>query len=365
MKQEILKKVLKSRKNLIVSGSVSTGKTLNVVQPLVEEYIKEKTSLLILDSKEEYINKYYNELKNKNYNIIILNIRNMERSEGWNPLDYPYVLYKNNEKDKALEYIEKIFKTIFYEEGSFDPFWSNTAADFLIGITLSLFEDGNKEEINFNSVSNIVDMIDKKFNTKSYLDNYFEMKKNTSIAYKYVASTLLSPPETKGSILSVVRQKLRMYVTREDLSMLMNKTTFKYENILNKPTAIFVINKDESKSFNTIAAMFIEQIFSYLIENNKNKKFNFILDNFDTIENINELPEKFYSSLARNIKFIVTTHCFDNLISKYNSYIKNSSDLMIVEDNLIKYTPDNIIETIENNLEKVAFYDIPYPAINK
>ena len=38
---------------------------------------------------------------------------------------------------------------------------------------------------------------------------------------------------------------------------------------------------------------------------------------------------------------------------------------MIVEDNLIKYTPDNIIETIENNLEKVAFYDIPYPAINK
>ena len=37
MKKEILEKVLDSKKNLIVSGDISTGKTLNVLFPLVKE----------------------------------------------------------------------------------------------------------------------------------------------------------------------------------------------------------------------------------------------------------------------------------------------------------------------------------------
>ena len=62
MKKEILEKMLDSKKNLIVSGDISTGKTLNVLFPLVKEIIDRKESLLILDSKEEYINKYYDDL---------------------------------------------------------------------------------------------------------------------------------------------------------------------------------------------------------------------------------------------------------------------------------------------------------------
>ena len=32
----------------------------------------------------------------------------MDKSEGWNPLEYPYNLFKNGEQDKAQEYLEKI-----------------------------------------------------------------------------------------------------------------------------------------------------------------------------------------------------------------------------------------------------------------
>ena len=69
MKKEILEKMFNSKKNLIVSGDISTGKTENVVFPVVEEIINNNQSLLVLDSKEEYINKYYDKLKEKNYNI--------------------------------------------------------------------------------------------------------------------------------------------------------------------------------------------------------------------------------------------------------------------------------------------------------
>ena len=55
MKKEILEKMLNSKKNLIVSGDISTGKTENVVFPVVEEIINNNQSMLVLDSKEEYI----------------------------------------------------------------------------------------------------------------------------------------------------------------------------------------------------------------------------------------------------------------------------------------------------------------------
>ena len=111
MKKEILKEMLNSKKNLIVSGDISSGKTSNVLFPLVEEAINDGQSLFILDSKEEYINKYYNDLKNKNYNIIILNLRDLNKSDGWNPLEYPYNLYKKGMIDEAIDYIEKQAKT--------------------------------------------------------------------------------------------------------------------------------------------------------------------------------------------------------------------------------------------------------------
>ena len=94
MKKEILEKVCNSKKNLIVSGATATGKTSSVLFPLVREIIERKQSLVVLDTKEEYIKEYYENLKDNNYNIIVLNLRDFTKSDGWNPLEYPYSLYK-------------------------------------------------------------------------------------------------------------------------------------------------------------------------------------------------------------------------------------------------------------------------------
>ena len=111
MRKEIIDKIYNSNKNLIVNGDISSGKTTNVMFPLVEEVIENSESLFIIDSKEEYLNKYYENLKENNYNIIILNLRDMVKSEGWNPLEYPYKLYKNGNVDESLDYINNVYNT--------------------------------------------------------------------------------------------------------------------------------------------------------------------------------------------------------------------------------------------------------------
>jgi len=367
MKREILEKVLSSQKNLIVAGDVATGKTTNVIFPLVNEMIEKEESVLFLDSKEEYINKYYNELKNKNYNIIVLNLRDMDNSDGWNPLAYPYSLYKNNEIDKALEYIEKIGKTMFYEGGNVDPFWTNTASDFFTGVVLGLFEDGNEDEINLNSVNLMYDAINKKCGTSDIISKYFESKGPSSQAYIYASTTFLAPRETKASILSVARQKLRAYVSREKMSLLMNETTFNYEDIISKPTAIFVIGRDETKYLNNVITLFIEQLFAILIDLKSNKKFNFVLDNFDNIENVNELLEMLSSGISRKIKFILSTRSIENLLNKYTSYINKLSNLIVINNNGLDTIINNETEKVTKDFEAIELINnnLEYSKINK
>ena len=97
MKEELLKNLNESRKNLIIEGDIVSGKTTNVLFPIVENMIEQKQSIFILDAKEEYINNYYQELKQNDYNIITVNLRAPYNSDGWNPIEYPYFLYLMNQ----------------------------------------------------------------------------------------------------------------------------------------------------------------------------------------------------------------------------------------------------------------------------
>lgn len=366
MKKEMLEKVLNAHKNLIVEGDIASGKSANVLFPIVDNAIEKKESLFILDSKEEYINRYYDKLKSNNYNTIIINLRDMDKSEGWNPLEYPYNLYKKGDKDKAQEYLEKIGEIMFYENSSQDPFWALTASDFFTGVTLALFEDGNVDEVNLNSVNNMFNGIDKKFGTTDYITEYFKSKDVASKPYIFASTTFLAPRDTKGSILSVARQKLRLYVSREKLSQLMNKTTFNFEDVVSKPTAIILIARDENKSLNAMAAMFIEQLYAILVDLKSKNKFNLILDNFDIIEKCNDLVDILGSCISRNIKTYIATRSVSELANIYGSYMPKLCDLLSIGNTNIKLVISNVEETFDKDFEtvSVAESNVEYPKLN-
>ena len=367
MKREVLEEIINSQKNLIVDGDVASGKTTNVLFPLVDEMINKKESMFILDSREEYINEYYDKLKENDYNIITINLRDLDKSDGWNPFEYPHSLYKKGKLDQAQEYIEKIGKTMFYENTNADPFWVYTASDFMTGVTLGLFEDGKEDEINLNSVNNMFNGVDSKYATSDYITTYFNMKDKASAPYIYASTTFLAPKETKGGILSVARQKLRLFVSREKLSKILNKTTFSYEKLLNTHTAIIFINKDENKSLNAISAMFIEQLFNILIDNKSSNRFNFVVDNFDSIEHINDLVEMLSSATSRNIKFLIGTRSLDELINKYGNYVSKLSNLLVINNDKLRLNISGLEKDVDKQFNEVIIKssNIEYPKLNE
>ena len=367
MNREIAEKLLMYDKNIIVNGRESIGKTANVMFPLISKVIENNESLIILDSKEEYISKYTPLLKRNDYNIIIMNFKDLERSNSWNPLEYPYDLYKRGEKDKALDLIEKLGREIFASDSS-DKFWDIASKDLFTGLVVSLFEDASISEINLNSVASMLMTVNKKIDDSDYLTEYFKLKNPNSLPYISVASTLQAPNETKLSIFAIAIQKLRLFVSRELLSHLLNRTSFKMEDIINKPTAIFVVTKSELNYINGIASMFLEQILN-IINMHNNVRYNIFLDNLESLENNYNFTELMNLDLDEKLKFIVSVRSLEDFEKEKPKQLKEFSNIVNVSENsvLVSIKDNEFKYKYENEYKHVIFIknDADYPVLRK
>ena len=103
--------------NLII-GSTGAGKTQVVVNPLVKVLSKAGESMIITDPKGEIYEENANMLREKGYNVVLLNFRNPQQGSGWNPLTLPYDYYRNGNQDKAIELVDDLAVNILYDENA-------------------------------------------------------------------------------------------------------------------------------------------------------------------------------------------------------------------------------------------------------
>ena len=70
----------------IIVGATGSGKTQIVVFPLVQTLAKHDESMIITDPKGEIYETTANMLRERGYNIVILNFRNPQNGNAWNPM---------------------------------------------------------------------------------------------------------------------------------------------------------------------------------------------------------------------------------------------------------------------------------------
>lgn len=215
----------------LVIGATASGKTTAVVDPLIQSLAKAGESMILTDPKGELHRNHSEMLKEKGYNIIVLNFRNPAQGNAWNPLSLPYRLYKEGNTDKAIELLDDVGRNILHDPGSKDPFWENSAADYFSGLALGLFEDAPEELIHLNSISYMSTVGEEKFATSDYIKEYFLLKGEQSSPFVFASNTINAPAETKGGILSVFRQKIRIFSSREQLSEMLAYSDFDVREI--------------------------------------------------------------------------------------------------------------------------------------
>ena len=309
----------------LVIGATGSGKTQTVIFPTVELLAKNKESMIITDPKGEIYEQTSNMLRDKGYNIFILNFRDPQQGNSWNPLSLPYEMYAAGNQDKAIELLDDLATNILYEEnnGNADPFWEKTSADYFSGLSLGMFEDAKPEEININSISTMTTVGEDRCGGSTYAKEYFNLKDPSSAAYVNASGTVMAPSETKGSIITVFKQKIKLFASRENLSEMLSYSDFRLEEIGEKPTALFIVIQDEKKTYHSLVTILLKQCYETLIATAQKHggklpvRTNFLLDEFANMPPLKDITTMITAARSRRIRFTMIIQNFAQLDKVY------------------------------------------------
>ena len=309
----------------LVIGATGSGKTQTVILPMVHSLAKARESMIITDPKGEIYEKTSNMLRARGYQILLLNFRDPQNGNAWNPMTLPYQMYKSGNQDKAIELLDDLALNILYDDSNknADPFWEKTSADYFSGVALGLFEDAKADEININSISLATTVGEEKFGGSTYIKEYFAAKDPGSAAAIHASSTILSRSETKGSILSVFKQKVKLFASRENLSEMLSYSDINLETIGERPTAVFIVIQDEKKTYHSLVTILLKQIYETLIsvaQRHGGKlpvRTNFLLDEFANMPPLKDVTTMITAARSRAIRFTMIIQNFAQLDDVY------------------------------------------------
>lgn len=294
--------------NLII-GKINTGKTTGILFNEVNSSITNKENLLINDYKGEYYKTFGKKLKDNNYNVLVLNLKETENSNSFNPLLLPYSYYKKGNKEKATVLINELALELCKDDTpNTDPFWQEMASNYFTALTLILFKEAKEEEINLGSIQVMLSISDK--NEDNQLNKYFDKLDVLDTIYTLASPIVYAPRETKGSIISVLKQKINLYCLREQLFNNLLGSEIDLNNLTDK-TAIIIINDEK---LGRIGNILINQIY------NTGINFTYYLDDLDKMPVLLELK----SMLEDKLKLYASCKNIEVIKEKYGKYITDN-----------------------------------------
>jgi len=349
-----------SSDHYLVIGSTGSGKSVSLAIPLIFNLASAGESMVINDTKGELYSYTYQFLKEHGYNIYILNLRDANSSDGWNPLHLPYQFYKSNNLDEAGDMIENFAKSLTKNLSSKDQYWEKSSNAVLSALCYALMEDAtSEEEINLYSIYNLLISHGSKYiERQNSLELYFQEKPAKSLSKMAFATGGFAKGETRATLFSVLATTIKMF-SDVGIANLTSRTDFELGEIGEKKTAVFLIIPDEKLSRHELASLFIDQCYQALVfqamKNGGETKIrvNFLLDEFANMPAINGMANKITVSRSRNIRFYLIIQDFAQLKETY----KEASSTIKANTNWIYLlTSDN--ETAKELSTKLGRYTI-------
>ena len=247
--------------NVIVVGGSGAGKTRGYVLPNIMEC---NCSYIIADPKGEILRKTGGLLEKEGYEICVLNLVDLEKSDCYNPIAY---LRSGHD---ALKLVTNLIKNT-NEKGqkSSDPFWDKSEAAILQAFILYLLHEALASEQNFSTVMYMIENAAASEEDESYkspvdlLFDDLERKNPEHIALKMYKVFKQAAGKTAKSILVSTAVRLAAFNLPE-IARVTEKDEMFLNTIGNRKKAVFAVISDNDTSLNFIVSMLYSQAFQEL-----------------------------------------------------------------------------------------------------
>ena len=284
--------------NTVVVGGSGAGKTRFYAKP---NLCQANTSFVVLDPKGELIRDTGYLLKQKGYEVRVLDLLNMERSHCYNPFVY---LREDNDVQRL---VTNLFKSTTPKGSqSNDPFWDTAASMLLLALIFYLKYEAPPSEQNFPMVMEMLRAADVREDCDEYtspLDELFErleMKNPDHIAVKYYKDYHSGSAKTLKSIQITLAARLEKF-NLSSLAGLTATDELDLPSLGEKKVALFALIPDNDTSFNFLVSILYTQLFQQLFYLADHKyggslpvPVHFLMDEFSNVS----LPEDFSKILA-------------------------------------------------------------------
>lgn len=247
--------------NILVVGGSGAGKTRFYAKPNV---MQANTSFVVLDPKGEILRDTGELLKEKGYDIRVLDLINTEKSHGFNPFSY-----LRDEKDVLKLVSNLIRNTTPKGSSSNDPFWERAETALLEAMILYLMSEAPSYEQNFPMVMEMLNAAEVREEDESYasiLDELFErlaMREPEHLAVKQYHIFKMAAGKTAKSILISLGVRLEKFNIPQVASFMCHDE-LDIRSLGERKTALFAIIPDSDSSLNFIIGMMYSCIFQEL-----------------------------------------------------------------------------------------------------
>ena len=247
--------------NVLVIGGSGAAKTRSFVLPNI---LTANTNYVITDPKSEVLLAAGGYLKEQGYDVRVLNLVNLEQSDGYNPFRY-----LRDEKD-VLKLVNNLIQSTT-PKGSHesDPFWTKAETALLQAIILMLFQEAPEYEQNFSMVMRVLEYAEVREEDEGHvspLDLLFESierRKPDSVAVRQYKVFKLAAGKTAKSILVSTAVRLAPF-NLPQIQALTDHDDMDLYTLGEKKVALYAVIPDNDNTFNFLVSLLYAQAFQAL-----------------------------------------------------------------------------------------------------
>ena len=290
--------------NVLVIGGSGAAKTRGYVKPNI---LEANTNYVITDPKMEVLTDTGGYLKKKGYDVRVLNLVNLEQSDGYNPF-----CYLRDEKD-ALKLVNTLIQATT-PKGSHesDPFWTKSETALLQAIILMLHQEAPAYEQNFSMVMRVLEYAEVREDDDEYispLDLLFKAMEHEhpeSVALRQYKVFKQAAGKTAKSILVSAAVRLAPF-NLPQIKAITDHDDMDLYTLGEKKCALYAVIPDNDTTFNFLVSLLYSQIFQtlyYCADQIHHGALpchvHFILDEAPSV-NLPGLPRELATMRSRNI----------------------------------------------------------------
>ena len=299
-----------SFQNALVMGGTGTGKSSVV---LIPSLFTMQGSFVIHDPSGELFSRSSGYLKQKGYDVKVINFAKPEYSSYYNPL----------ERANSSSDIQKVSNMLVENAlggKSKDPFW-NTQATALLAMLITILK---KQEPEYRNLFNVRQLLNRLGGDPESVDKLF-VKDADEVLFAEYKSFLSYDDKVISGIIATCKAALQKF-SDESIAIVTSEDNIDFQQFRDKPTALFIQNPvSDQKYYAILTSIFFEQLFTFVLSRfPKEEEQNiFLLIDEASSLNLPTLPISIANVRKHRTGIMLLVQDFSQLVHHYG---KNDAD---------------------------------------